>query len=349
MVPGQTTPVTVTMQNNGTSVWRAANGFKLASQNPPDNTTWGLTRVPLPADVWPGDSATFSFNITAPTAAGTYNFQWQMIEEGVQPFGALTSNVAVNVQAAQSGSIYFIHVDHLNTPRLAANAAGQTVWLWHQGEPFGNNVPDENPSGLGAFDLPLRFAGQRYDAETGLHYNYFRDYNPSLGIYRQSDLIGLRGGLNTYAYAYNNPLSWWDPFGLAPSNSQKCRSLAKKIENIEKDIGKRVGDISINPQGLPLLPPYPGAPNRTSVTGHQKIIDDLRGILARRKKQYQDECCDDCDGGGGSAPATSADMSTATAVGLGAAGAACIAVCILQPELCPLILIGGAAVGAAAK
>ena len=46
------------------------------------------------------------------------------------------------------------------------------MWRWDQAEPFGNNPADENPSELGAFYLPLRLPGQRYDAETGLHYNY---------------------------------------------------------------------------------------------------------------------------------------------------------------------------------
>lgn len=115
---------------------------------------------------------------------------------------------------AVSGISRYMHVDHLNSPRLGANAAGQTVWLWHQAEPFGNNVPDENPSGLGVFDLPLRFAGQRYDAETGLHYNYYRDYDASIGRYIESDPIGLRARLNTYAYVDGNPLAFVDPFGL---------------------------------------------------------------------------------------------------------------------------------------
>ena len=90
------------------------------------------------------------------------------------------------------------HPDHLNTPRLVADSTGTTVWRWDNQEPFGNTVPDENPSGLGAFDLPLRPPGQRYDAETGLHYNYFRDYDPSTGRYVQSDPTGLQGGLDTY-------------------------------------------------------------------------------------------------------------------------------------------------------
>ena len=80
------------------------------------------------------------------------------------------------------------------------------MWRWDQGEPFGVNVPDENPSGLGAFDLPLRLPRQYYDKETNLHYNYFRDYDPSLGTYKESDPIGLRGGINTYLYVDARPL-----------------------------------------------------------------------------------------------------------------------------------------------
>lgn len=102
--------------------------------------------------------------------------------------------------------MYEIHPDHLNTPRLVADQNQQTVWKWDQQEPFGSNPADENPSNLGAFDLPLRLPGQYYDKETGLHYNFFRDYDPSLGRHEESDLIGLAGGLNTYSYVRSNPL-----------------------------------------------------------------------------------------------------------------------------------------------
>lgn len=88
------------------------------------------------------------------------------------------------------------------------------MWRWDQAEPFGVNVPDENPAGLGAFEFPGRFPGQYFDKETNLHYNYYRDYDPSLGIYKQSDLIGLRGGVNTYSYVRATPLTARDVRGL---------------------------------------------------------------------------------------------------------------------------------------
>uniref|UniRef100_UPI001114B696 RHS repeat-associated core domain-containing protein n=1 Tax=Atopomonas hussainii TaxID=1429083 RepID=UPI001114B696 len=67
---------------------------------------------------------------------------------------------------------------------------------------------------LNTIDNPLRFPGQYYDPETGLYYNYFRDYDPQLGRYVQADPIGLRGGVNRYAYANSRPGYATDPMGL---------------------------------------------------------------------------------------------------------------------------------------
>ena len=124
----------------------------------------------------------------------------------------------VPVQVQAQPRMYFIEVDHLNTPRLVADDAGTAVWKWDQQEAFGDSVADENPSALGAFDLPLRLPGQYLDDETGVNYNYARYYDAGIGRYKESDPIGLRAGLNTYAYAGGRPLTYIDLLGLDATN-----------------------------------------------------------------------------------------------------------------------------------
>jgi RHS repeat-associated protein len=126
--------------------------------------------------------------------------------------------VATVRQEACGLSIFYIHTDHLNTPRrITRRSTSDVVWSWDS-DPFGATAPNENPSGLGSFSFNLRFPGQFYDAETGLNYNYFRDYDPATGRYVESDPSGLNGGVNTYAYVAGNPVSWIDPYGLLPGD-----------------------------------------------------------------------------------------------------------------------------------
>ena len=112
-------------------------------------------------------------------------------------------------------AIYYVHADHLGSPRAVTRPAdNQVMWRWDNSDPFGNNAANENPAGLGAFKYALRFPGQYYDAETGTHYNYFRDYDPAIGRYSQSDPIGIKGGVNTYGYVGQDPIQLIDPLGL---------------------------------------------------------------------------------------------------------------------------------------
>lgn len=102
------------------------------------------------------------------------------------------------------------------------------VWQWDNSEPFGNNAPNENPSGLGTFTYNVRFPGQYFDPETGTNYNWARDYDPSTGRYIESDPIGLMGGIDTYAYVDGNPLSYFDLDGLM-GNSRGGATTGGKV------------------------------------------------------------------------------------------------------------------------
>lgn len=122
--------------------------------------------------------------------------------------------------------------DHLGSPHQIANGAGSAVWLWDH-DPFGNGSP------TGSLTYNLRFPGQYYDQETGLHYNGFRDYDPSSGRYVQSDPIGLAGGVNTYVYVDGNPVRVLDPLGLQPLLEGRV-----EYDEIDADCGSQEAGLS---------------------------------------------------------------------------------------------------------
>jgi hypothetical protein len=96
---GETVTISVTFKNTGNITWTKADGYKLGSQNPEDNMIWGSDRVLLDDvdNILPNQEKTFQFDITSPSEVGTYYLQWQMIKEGVEWFGALSSGVPIIV------------------------------------------------------------------------------------------------------------------------------------------------------------------------------------------------------------------------------------------------------------
>jgi RHS repeat-associated protein len=111
-------------------------------------------------------------------------------------------------------NIYYVHSDHLNAPRKVSQPSSNTlVWRWDT-DPFGTTAANQNPAGLGTFVYDWRFPGQMYMAETAVNQNYFRDYDPAVGRFVESDPIGLQGGVNSYTYAFGNPSLNVDPSGL---------------------------------------------------------------------------------------------------------------------------------------
>ncbi len=114
--------------------------------------------------------------------------------------------------------VYDVHSDHLDTPRLLTDSAGTAVWR-EAHEAFGKAVLD--PANTVTFNV--RFPGQYFDAESGLHDNRFRTYDPGTGPYISADPIGQSGGVNVNQYASANPVNRFDPLGLEVT--MVCRLL----------------------------------------------------------------------------------------------------------------------------
>lgn len=99
---GTSVPIVVTFQNSGTNTWQNATGYALASQNPANNTTWGAaTLANVASSVTNGANYTYTFNVTAPSTPGTYNFQTQNAHSGVF-FGATSPNTSITVVGPQT-------------------------------------------------------------------------------------------------------------------------------------------------------------------------------------------------------------------------------------------------------
>ncbi len=166
-------------------------------------------------------------------------------------------------------------------PFLCSGAA----WQWNS-DPFGNGDALGGP-------YDLRFPGQYFDQATKLHYNYFRDYDPRLGRYIESDPIGLAGGINTYAYVGGNPVNLTDPLGLtiggifgklwkyfcSPDDNDPC-AAAQNLLNTER---QQLIDVRPNLGGNVI--PLPGS------SGNLDVIQwnlDVRDFNLRAAFHNQD-------------------------------------------------------------
>ena len=119
---------------------------------------------------------------------------------------------------------YYYHNDHLGTPQVLTDDTQAIAWKAVY-TPFGKAVPS-----IQTVDNPFRFPGQYYDTETGLHYNYFRYYNPQTGRYITPDPIGLEGGINLFAYVAGNPVNSIDPLGLWFDGMNVANNPANKVD-----------------------------------------------------------------------------------------------------------------------
>ncbi len=109
----------------------------------------------------------------------------------------------------EAGTYYYFHNDHLGTPQKITDKLGVVVWSARYSA-FGEATVD----GSSTIENPLRFPGQYFDGETGVHHNYLRNYEPGIGTYLEQDPYGVAfTGPNRYGYAGLNPANYFDPTG----------------------------------------------------------------------------------------------------------------------------------------
>lgn len=124
--------------------------------------------------------------------------------------------------------IAFYQCDHLGTPQELTDCEGKVAWS-AQYKAWGRAKQAISDAAYKAgIRNPIRFQGQYFDEETGLHYNRHRYYDPYSGRFISRDPAGLLGGFNVHSYA-PNPIQWVDPLGLAPiwdCKSDKWRDSA---------------------------------------------------------------------------------------------------------------------------
>lgn len=178
-------------------------------------------------------------------------------------------------QVQDLNGTFYVHADHVDTPRLATSSVGAVIWKSRY-EAFGTAVVDTDPDGNSQFvTLNQRFSGQYKDNESGNHYNYFRDFDPKTGRYLQGDPIGLRGGLNIYEYGYSNPITEKDPSGLQPLARPPRRMPGREYvpPRYRNDRPPWLHD-----QGLPRPPsgPYPPGFNDQLYRDLDFYVDRLR-------------------------------------------------------------------------
>lgn len=153
----------------------------------------------------------------------------------------------IETPAQGESRVLSIHSNHLGAPHLMTDAQQRVVWRASY-EPYGQAAiaPDPDQDGQ-ATRLDLRLPGQWWDEETGTHYNVFRDYEPGLGRYLQSDPLGFNeDGFNIYLYARSDPISRVDILGLASCVYEICKhTLTCSPDNKENG-----GPVTLGPVGL---------------------------------------------------------------------------------------------------
>jgi RHS repeat-associated protein len=158
---------------------------------------------------------------------------------------------------------------------------------------FGNLV-----TSTGSLGNSLQYTGRESDPETGLRYYRARYYSSDVGRFINEDPLGFNGGVNYYDYVENNPTGHIDPFGVqANPDSTFCKRLLDKINNVQKKINERLGELDEDPQTLPETCPGDDVKPSLSRRGHRRLINMDKALLVALKALYLAKCSQNPPGG----------------------------------------------------
>jgi RHS repeat-associated protein len=210
---------------------------------------------------------------------GRYDSSGDLVQEfvwmGGRPVGV---KQGTGMGIAYAGELLAVHSDQLGSPRAVVRPGGspshETVWIWDwKAGVFGDGSVDADPDADTVdLEVGLRFPGQWMDTETGLHYNYFRDYEPGTGRYVEPDPMGLWGGIGAYPYVDGNPLRRTDKFGLSYSDYVLCRIR-------ERASGAMVGDFGCHNTDPPYPMPEPFGPDISPEVKCRRMCNFVVGFI----------------------------------------------------------------------
>jgi RHS repeat-associated protein len=178
------------------------------------------------------------------------------------------------------GNAYFYLNDHLGTPQQLVDQSGAVVWSAVY-DAYGEAYQD-----VALVENNLRFPGQYFDAETGLHYNWHRYYDPSTGRYLTPDPIGLDGGINLYTYVKDDPVNYTDPWGLFQFGTRPLAGTPRQLPLGNTNIGllhengfyDNGGNVGYFPSGI-------GPDNPAALGNYQRTGPIYNDAIMRQAEQ----------------------------------------------------------------